>query len=226
MGLVRHRQTKEAATDRPRLKSLSHSFTLDCNVYVRSKAAGERVMASLEKFLWKRLRLRVNRDKSVVGRPWNRKFLGYSVTFEQSPRLKVARESMKRAKEELRQLFRKGRGRSLKRVIEEVNQFTRGWVGYYRLAQTKNVFEDMDDWLRHRLRWILWRQWKKPRTRAKKMIQLGLNKERAWESAMNGHGPWWNAGASHMNAAITSVWLRRQGFVTLLDQHPLFAVSV
>lgn len=197
----------------------------DCNVYVRSKAAGERVMASLERFLLERLKLKLNRGKSKVDRPWKSKYLGYSVTMEYKTRLKVSRESVKRAKAELRELFRRGRGRSLARVIQEVNEFTRGWLGYYRLAQTHNVFEEMDEWLRRRLRWILWRQWKKPRTRAKKMMQLGLDKERAWKSAMHGRGAWWNAGASHMNAAISSLWLQDRGFLSLLGQRSLLGVS-
>ncbi len=198
----------------------------DCNVYVRSKAAGERVMASLEKFLAKRLRLKMNRTKSVVDRPWKRKFLGYSMTMEKEPRLKAARESVKRAKEEMRRIFQRGRGRRLARVIGEVNQYTRGWVGYYRLTRTKNIFEPMDEWIRRRFRCLLWRQWKKPRVRIKKMIALGLEKDRAVESGMNGRGPWWNAGASHMNACMTSAWLEARGFLTLLQQHRAIVCSV
>jgi len=98
----------------------------DCNTYVRSKAAGERVMITLERFLKKRLRLRINRKKSVVDRPWKRSFLGYSMTSERKPKLKVSRKSVKRAKGDLRQTFRRGRGCSLMRVIEEVNRSTRG----------------------------------------------------------------------------------------------------
>jgi RNA-directed DNA polymerase len=197
----------------------------DCNVYVRSRKAGERVMQSLEEFLAKRLRLKVNRHKSQVARPWKRKFLGYSMTFEKKPRLTVAPESIIRAKGDLRQLCREGRGRSLAKVIEDVNRFTRGWLQHYRLAQTTGVFEEFDVWIRRRLRCLLWRQWKQPHTRAKKMIKLGLEKERAWKSAMNGRGAWWNAGASHMNASITTAWLTAQGLQTLENQRRCFAVS-
>ena len=198
----------------------------DANVYVRSKAAGERVMASLGKFLEKRLRLKLNRNKSVVDRPWKRTFLGYSMTLNKEPKLKVAREALQRAKGDLRQLFRRGRGRSLKRVIGEINQFTRGWVGYFRLAQTKNAFEETDEWLRRRCRWLLWRQWKKPRTRFKKLIQLGLDVERAKQSAYNGRGPWWNSGASHMNASVPVAWLAAQGLLSLSVEHRRLAVAV
>ncbi|MFC1679523.1 group II intron reverse transcriptase/maturase [Elusimicrobiota bacterium] len=191
----------------------------DCNTYVRSKAAGERVMSTLERFLKKRLRLRINRKKSVVDRPWKRSFLGYSMTVDRKPKLKVSRKSVKRAKGDLRQTFRRGRGRSLARVIDEVNRSTRGWVGYYRLARTKNVFEEMDAWLRRRCRWLLWRQWKRPRTRFEKLIRLGLSQEWAREGAGNGRGPWWNAGASHMNASVPIGWLARRGLLSLVQEH-------
>ncbi|NNN06183.1 MAG: group II intron reverse transcriptase/maturase [Elusimicrobia bacterium] len=198
----------------------------DANVYVRSKAAGERVMESMGKFLERRLRLRLNRNKSVVDRPWKRTFLGYSMTPNKEPKLKVARDALQRARGDLRQLFRRGRGRSLTRVIGEINQFTRGWTGYFRLAQTKNVFEEMDDWLRRRCRWLLWRQWKRPRTRFKKMVQLGLAVERAKASAGNGRGPWWNAGASHMNASVPTAWLAAQGLMSLSVERRRLEVAV
>lgn len=189
----------------------------DCNVYVRSKAAGERVMASLEMFLAKRLKLKVNRAKSVVGRPWKRIFLGYSMTNAVKPVLRIPLESVKRAKGELKQVFRRGRGRRVSRVAEEVNRFTRGWAQYYRLAQAKKVFESLDEWIRRRMRCILWRQWKHRKTRFKKMVERGLERERARESASNGRGPWWNAGASHMNASVPAQWLKAQGLENLLS---------
>jgi RNA-directed DNA polymerase len=197
----------------------------DANIYVRSKAAGERVMVSMGRFLERRLRLKLNRNKSVVDRPWKRTFLGYSMTPNKEPKLKVSRAALKRAKGDLRQLFREGRGRSLRRVIGEVNQFTRGWVGYFRLAQTKNVFEETDEWLRRRCRWLLWRQWKKPRTRLKKLVQFGLDRERAGPSAYNGRGPWWNAGASHMNASVPAAWLAAQGLLSLSVMKSRLAVA-
>ena len=197
----------------------------DANIYVRSQAAGERVMVSMGRFLEQRLRLKLNRNKSVVDRPWKRTFLGYSMTPNKEPKLKVSRDALKRAKGDLRQLFREGRGRSLRRVIGEVNQFTRGWVGYFRLAQTKNVFEETDEWLRRRCRWLLWRQWKKPRTRFKKMVQFGLDRERAGPSAYNGRGPWWSAGASHMNASVPAAWLAVQGLLSLAVMQSRLAVD-
>jgi len=191
----------------------------DCNVYVRSKAAGERVMASLERFLGERLRLQVNRDKSAVARPWSRKFLGYSVTVERKTKLKVASQSIQRLKMRLRLTFRRGRGRNLGRVVRDLGPVIRGWVAYFRLSEVKAGFEALDEWLRRKLRCILWRQWKRPRTRAKKLRLLGLDPDRARISAGNGRGPWWNAGASHMNQAVPTSRLRRMGLVGFLDEY-------
>lgn len=195
----------------------------DCNIYVRSKAAGERVMESLVRFLGVRLKLKVNLAKSAVARPWTRKFLGYSMTTHYKPKLKAALAAVDRLKGKLREIFRRGRGRNLRKVIAELNEATLGWVSYFRLAQVKGVFEELDQWIRRKLRCILWRQWKKPRTRATKMISFGLEQERAWTSAMNGRGPWWNAGASHMNACVPAGWLHKQGLVSLLYTHQRFA---
>ena len=191
----------------------------DSNVYVQSKAAGERVMASLERFLEKRLRLRINRDKSAVARPWKRKFLGYSVTRHRKPKLKASPQSVKRLKSKLRLFFRRARGRNLGHVIRELGPIIRGWVNYFRLSEVRGSFELLDQWLRRKLRCISWRQWKRPKTRRKKLIALGLDPERARLSAGNGRGPWWNAGASHMNQAIPTLTLRRMGLLSFLDEY-------
>jgi RNA-directed DNA polymerase len=210
------------------LEQREHRFVRyadDCNVYVQSEAAGERVMASLERFLAKRLRLRVNRDKSAVARPWRRKFLGYSVTWHRKPKLKVAPKSVKRLKGKLRQMLRRGRGRNLDRVIRDLGPVIRGWVAYYRLSEVKGSFEALDKWLRRKLRCIQWRQWKRPRTRRKRLIALGLDPERARRSAGNGRGPWWNAGAGHMHRAIPTRVLQDMGLTSFLGEYRRLACS-
>ena len=191
----------------------------DANVYMRSEAAGERVMASLERFLSKRLRLQINRDKSAVARPWKRRFLGYSVTVDRKPKLKVAAQSIKRLKDKLRQAFRQGRGRNLGRVIRDLAPVIRGWVGYFRLSEVKAGFEALDEWLRRKLRCIVWRQWKRPRTRARKLRQLGVPEAHVRAGSCNGRGPWWNAGATHMNQAVPTRMLRRMGLLSFLEEH-------
>jgi len=189
----------------------------DCNVYVCSRRAGERVMASLSRFLAVKLKLKINEAKSAVDRPWRRKFLGYSLTWHQRPRLKVAPDSLTRFKDKLRARLRGGRGRNLRRQIGELSPLLRGWVSYFRLAEVKGVFESLDGWLRRKLRGILWRQWKRSFTRAKNLMKRGLGEARAWKSATNGRGPWWNAGASHMNEAFPKRFFDEMGLVSLLD---------
>ena len=193
-------------------------YSDDCNIYVRSLHAGERVLTSIERFLWDRLRLTVNRDKSAVDRPWKRKFLGYTFSTHYQPKLKVAPESVKRFKGRLRQMFRRGRGRSLASLATDLRPILIGWVSYYRKSQVRITFEQLDQWIRRKLRAILWRQWKRPWTRAKNLIQRGLGHKRAWTSATNGRGPWWNAGASHMNQAVPTRFLSQLGLVSLLQE--------
>ncbi len=203
------------------LESRGHTFCRyadDCNIYVRSKRAGQRVLASVTRFLAKHLKLKVNQTKSAVDRPWNRKFLGYSMTFHKQPRLKVAPASVKRFKVKLKELLRIGRGRSLAKFITELRPLLRGWVNYFRLAEVKGVFEELDSWIRRKLRCILWRQWKRTFTRAKNLMRRGLDEVRAWKSATNGRGPWWNSGASHMHACYHKSYFDKLGLASLLSQ--------
>jgi RNA-directed DNA polymerase len=204
------------------LERRGHAFVRyadDCNIYVRSRRAGERVMASISRFLNEALRLAVNVAKSAVDRPWRRTFLGYAMTAHRAPRLRVAAASVARFKAKLRALWRQGRGRSLGRTIEDLAPILTGWIAYFRLAEAKGIFEELDGWIRRRLRCLLWRRWKRPRTRAQRLRQRGLEEQRAWQSANNGHGPWWNAGASHMHDAFRARFFRNLGLVSLLDQH-------
>jgi RNA-directed DNA polymerase len=190
----------------------------DCNIYVGSRRAGERVMASLSRFLAEQLKLTVNPKKSAVDRPWKRKFLGFSMTAQRECRIRVAPQAAKRFKGDLREKFRQGRGRNLRAFLESLKPKLRGWASYFSVAETRNVFEDLDQWLRRKLRCLEWRRWKKPRTRMRKLIALGLDRERARESAFNGRGPWWNAGASHLNQALPTSHFRRLGLVSLLEE--------
>lgn len=172
-----------------------------------------------------RLRLRVNEEKSAVGRPWERKFLGYTMTRNKEPRLKAAETSVKRLKARMREIFREGRGRSLRRVVEELNVVLRGWIQYFRLAEVKGVFDELDGWIRRKLRCLIWRRWKRPRTRAKELKRRGLEELRAHRSAYNGRGAWWNAGSSHMNEAFPKRYFDRVGLVSLLDRVRRFQIS-
>jgi RNA-directed DNA polymerase len=180
-------------------------------------------MAAITVFLEQRLKLKVNVDKSAVARPWQRKFLGYSMTWHRKPKLKIAQLSRKRFAGKVRQTLRRARGRSLKQIIEQLNPGLRGWMAYFQFTEVKGVLEEFDGWIRHKLRALLWRQWKRPYTRAKHLLRAGLSHARAWQSATNGHGPWWNGGASHMNEAYPKSWFDHMGLVSLLDTQQRFS---
>jgi group II intron reverse transcriptase/maturase len=202
------------------LERRGHAFCRyadDCNIYVKSKAAGERVMASITRFLADTLKLKVNATKSAVARPWERKFLGYSLTWHKAPKLKIASTSLERLEEKIREVLRGARGRNLWKVINELNPILRGWMAYFKLTEIRKVPEELDGWIRHKLRCMLWRQWKRPYTRAKNLMKAGLTEERAWRSACNQRGPWWNSGASHMNQVFPKSYFDRLGLVSLLD---------
>ena len=199
------------------LERRGHKFARyadDCNIYVKSKAAGERVLANVTRFVEKRLKLKVNANKSAVDRPWNRKFLGCSMTSTRQPRLKPAKASVDKLKGNVRELCRKGRGSNLQRFIQEdLNARLRGWADYFRLSEVTGIFEELDGWVRRRIRSQQWRQWKRPRTRKKELMKHGIAEVRAAESTSNGRGPWWNAGASHMNEALPLGWFRQRRLI-------------
>ena len=189
----------------------------DANIYVRSHRAGERVMDNAERFLNQRLKLTVNRKKSRVARAWKCDYLGYGMSWHQQPRLRVATTSLSRLRDRLAELLRGARGHKMANTIERINPVLRGWAGYFKLSQSKRPLEEIDGWIRHKLRCAIWRQWKQPSTRARNLMRLGLSAERACKSASNGRGPWWNSGASHVNQALPKKLWDRLGLVSILD---------
>jgi len=190
----------------------------DCNIYVGSRRAGERVMASTRAYLEKALKLVVNETKSKVARPGTRKFLGYRVaTRLKEAHIRIAPQSIDRLMQRVRELMRQGRGRLLERTIQMLNPLLRGWANYFSLSSQHRRFKDLDGWVRRRLRCLLWRQWKRPRTRERYLLAQGLSPERAWKSSVNGRGPWWNAGASHMKQALPNAYFERLGLVSIYE---------
>ena len=188
----------------------------DCNIYVASQKAGDRVKRSITQFITTRLKLKVNEEKSAVDRPDNRKFLGYTIAAgRKEPKLKPAKQSIERLKAKVKTICRKGRGRNIRRIVAELTQALRGWVHYFKLSTVKKIFEELDRWIRRRLRSIIWRQWKRPRTRFRNLMKIGLEEDRAAMSAWNGRGAWWNAGASHTNQALPNSYFERQGLLSL-----------
>jgi len=189
----------------------------DCNIYVRSETAGLKLMASLEVFLATRLKLKVNQAKSAVARPSKRQFLGYTIVGGGRTIIRISMLSRQRFKAKVRALLRGAHGRTLPYTVEQLNRLLRGWSAYFKLAAEKTPLVELDQWIRHRLRCIIWRQWKRVYTRARYLMKRGLDEVGAWTSATNGRGPWWNSGASHMNLAFPVAYFSRLGLVSLYD---------
>ena len=167
----------------------------------------------------RKLKLKVNYRKSAVARPWKRTFLGLSFTFHKKSRIRVPEETLKKGRAKLKALFRKGRGRNVGRFIkEDLNPVLIGWINYLRISETKGFAEDLDSWIRRRLRAIFWRQWKRPWTRLRNLMKLGLSERQAVMSAFNNRGPCFNSGASHMNLALPKKYFANLGLVSVLDR--------
>ena len=207
------------------LEQRGHSFCRyadDCNIYVSSQKAGESLLTDITEFLSKELKLQVNADKSAVAKPWERKFLGYSFTRHKESRVKIAAQSVSRFKDKIREMTTRHCSRSINETIHVMTPVLRGWISYFRLTKVKGVLEELDGWIRRKLRCLLWRQWKRVYTRARNLMKAGLTEERAWWSATNQRGAWWNAGASHMNQAFRKGWFDKMGLVSLLECHRQF----
>lgn len=201
------------------LERRGHAFCRyadDCNIYVRSETAGRGLLASMTRFLEEHLRLRVNANKSTCARTRERKFLGYTlIAAGGTAWLRFARESEERLRGRIRELMRQGRGRSLAHTIAVLNPVLRGWAGYFRHSKSQSAWKDLDGWLRRRLRCLIWRQAKTRQRRTALLRKRGLSEDRAWRSGHNGQGPWWNAGASHMNAAFPKAYFDRCGLICM-----------
>jgi RNA-directed DNA polymerase len=197
----------------------------DCNIYVRSQRAGERVLASMTWWLERRLRLRVNTAKSAVGRPRERPFLGYRIIGVATARLSVAPKSLARAKATIRRLTRRNRGVSLGQVLAELGTFTDGWVGYYWRARTPSVFQALDGWTRRRLRCYQWKQWKTARRRALELRKAGIGRYLAWGTAYDGPGLWRAAGSPALTQALSNGRLTQRGYHSLSVRYQSLAAG-
>ena len=166
------------------LEKRGHKFVRyadDCNIYVRTQRAGRRVMKSIRTFIEKKLRLKVNEKKSTVDRPWNCKFLGFSFTNNKEPKIRIAKQSIKRMKGKIREITSRSKPFPMELRIQKLNRYLIGWCGYFALADTKSIFEQLDGWIKRRLRMCLWKNWKKPSTKERNLVQLGVPKWRAHE---------------------------------------------
>jgi RNA-directed DNA polymerase len=200
------------------LEKRGHRFVRyadDCNIYVRSQRAGERVMAGIEQFLAKRLKLRVNKAKSAVAKPNVRKFLGFSFTSGRTPRRRIAPQAIDRFKAKVRELTRRTGGQSLSQVAKELSRYLIGWRGYFGFCETPSVLRALDQWTRRRLRAIAWKQWKRGRTRFAKLRRRGVGRDLAAQTAGSPHGPWRLSHSPALTIALPNVFFASLGLATL-----------
>ncbi|MER9559745.1 group II intron maturase-specific domain-containing protein [Mesorhizobium sp. M0323] len=187
----------------------------DCNIYVRSERAGERVMASVERFLDRRLKLRVNRQKSAVAPPHRRKFLGFSFTDEKAPRRRIAPQAVARFKERVRALTKRIRGASLVQIAKELSLYLKGWRGYFSFCETPSVLRSLDQWIRRRLRSIAWKQWKHGPARFAELRRRGVGHDLAAQTAGSAHGPWRISNSPALAIALPNAFLAGCGLASL-----------
>ncbi len=187
----------------------------DCNIYVRSQRAGERVMAGIEQFLTKRLRLKVNKAKSAVAKPSARKFLGFSFTGGRQPRRRIAPQAIDRLKAKVRDLTRRTGGQCLSRVVKELSCYLSGWRAYFGFCETPSVLRELDQWIRRRLRAIAWKQWKSGRTRFARLRRRGVGRDLAAQTAGSPHGPWRLSKSPALHIALPNAFFASLGLATL-----------
>ena len=202
------------------LEKRGHRFVRyadDCNIYVRSQRAGERVMAGIEGFLAKRLKLKVNKAKSAVAKPSVRKFLGFSFTGGRRPRRRIAPQAIARFKAKVRELTRRSRGRSLAQVIKQLSIYLSGWRGYFGFCQTPSVLRALDKWIRRRLRAIAWKQWKYGRARFAELRRRGVGRDLAAQTAGSPHGPWRLANSPALSFALPIAFFRSLGLAFIAE---------
>jgi len=198
------------------LEKRGHKFCRyadDCNIYVRSRKAAERTMQSVTKFLEGKLKLKVNREKSAVDRPWKLKFLGFSFyRGKEGIRIRVHRKSIERVKEKIRNITSRSNGMSMDTRLLKLKQLIRGWVNYFRIADMKSLAQSLDEWTRRRLRMCIWKQWKRVRTRFQNLMKLGLDRQKALEFANTRKGYWRIANSPILSVTITNERLQKRGY--------------
>ena len=191
----------------------------DCNVYVKTKRAGERVKQSVTRFLERKLKLKVNEEKSAVDRPWKRKFLGFSFTMQKEARIRIAPKSLKRLKAKIRELTKPTRSISMEERIRLLNQYLMGWMGYYALIETPHPLKQLEEWIRRRLRSCLWQQWKRVRTRIRELRALGLKEKQILEIANTRKGAWRISKTPHLHKALGIAHWQSRGLKSLVQRY-------
>jgi RNA-directed DNA polymerase len=187
----------------------------DSNIYVRSKRAGERVMESVTRFIATKLKLKVNQQKSMVARPWERKFLGFSFTRGLKPKRRISPKAVDRFRERVRELTSRTRGVSTERMAEELTRYLRGWLGYFGKCETPSVLVGLEQWFRRRLRSAIWKQWKQGTGRFAELRKRGVGRDLAAQSAGSAHGPWRMADSPGLHIALPNAYFDSLGIPRL-----------
>src|SRR3990172_2373395 len=187
----------------------------DCNVYVRSRRAGERVMASITRFITTKLKLKVNEQKSAVARPWERKFLGFSFTANREPKRRIAPKAVIRFKAKVREVTRRTRGVNVEKMAGELGRYLRGWLGYFGQCQTPSVLQGLEEWTRRRLRSVIWKQWDRGPVRFAELRKRGVGKDLAAQTAGSAHGPWRLANTPALQFALPNAYFDSLGLPRL-----------
>lgn len=188
----------------------------DQNVYVKTERAGQRVFDSITRFLETELKLKVNLKKSAVAPAWKRKFLGYSFLGVRTPRVRVANESWRQFKQRIRKLTRGHRSQPMESRIQQLNQYTVGWMNYFKLTETSRLLDDVDGWIRTRLRMCLFKQWRKPRTAVRKLKQLGIKDEHLGPF-LSAKKYWYKANISYAKWSLGNQYWQSLGYLSLKD---------
>ena len=198
----------------------------DCNIYVRSIRAGERVLKSITKFLEGKLKLKVNTEKSAVSSPTKRKFLGYSFYYgKDAIKFRVHDKSYERLKEKIKNITNRNVSMNFDYRIKRLNEIIVGWVNYFKLADMKGKLSELDQWIRRRLRAVVWKTWKLSKTRFKNLMKLGVSKEVAWQFANTRKGYWRISKSPILNKTITNQRLTNHGFKSLISQYEKLRLS-
>ena len=189
----------------------------DCNIYVRSQRAGQRVMTNVTRILTRRLKLKVNEAKSAVARPAERKFLGFSFSTNQEPKRRIAPKVLLRCKQKIRELTRRTRGISLEQMLKELTAYLRGWKNYFGFCQTPSILRNLDYWIRRRLRSMIWKQWKHGTVRFKELRRRDVSVGLAAKTAGSAHGPWRLANSPALAVALPNAYFASLGLPSLFD---------
>ena len=198
----------------------------DCNIYVKSRRAGERVFKSIKEFVETKLRLKVNEDKSAVAHVMKRQFLGYAFYFNRAGvQFKVDKKRIKRFKEKLRQLTNRNVSVSFDSRVKKLSRVMRGWINYFKMANMGNAMKAIDEWIRRRLRACIWKTWKKIRTRFRSLVKLGVPRGKAWQWANTRKGYWRISNSPILHRAVSSERLAKRGYLSAVSLYAKYMVA-